>query len=47
MLYLSYYCLFLFFNGAGEKHRTGSAWKEGERGQEGEMTQTMYAYVNK
>jgi hypothetical protein len=33
MLCLSYYCLFLFFNGTGEKHRTGSAWKEvGEDG---------------
>jgi hypothetical protein len=22
-----YYCLFLLFNGTGEKHRTHSAWK--------------------
>jgi hypothetical protein len=29
MLCLPYYCLFLLFNGTGEKHRTGSAWKEG------------------
>jgi hypothetical protein len=27
MLCLSYYCLFLLFNGTGEKHRTGFAWK--------------------
>jgi hypothetical protein len=53
MLCLSYYCLFLLFNGTEEKHRTGSAWKgEGEWGRvgagaEGEMTQTMYARVNK
>jgi hypothetical protein len=53
MLHLSYYCLFLLFNGTGEKHRTGSAWKRGgggrvrRRGQGGEMTQTMYAHVNK
>jgi hypothetical protein len=47
MLCLSYYCLFLLFNGTGEKHRIGSAWKgegwgrkEGV-GQEGEMIQTM------
>jgi hypothetical protein len=37
----------------GVKHRTDSAWKQGGRGggwrqgQEGEMTQTMYAHVNK
>jgi hypothetical protein len=30
MLCLSYYCLFLVFNGTGEKHRIGSAWKGGE-----------------
>jgi hypothetical protein len=30
MLCLSYYSLFLFFNGTGEKLRTGSAWKAGE-----------------
>jgi hypothetical protein len=53
MLCLSYNCLFLLFNRTGEKHRTGSAWKgggSGERmgkGQEGEMTQTMNAYINK
>jgi hypothetical protein len=52
MLCLSYYYLFLLFNGTGEKGRTGSAWKgEGKwgegGGQEGEMTQTMYAHVNK
>jgi hypothetical protein len=53
ILCLSYYCLFLLFNGTGEKLRTGSACKgggrEGEwgRGQEGEMIQTMYANVNK
>jgi hypothetical protein len=54
MLCISYYCLFLFFSGPGEKHITGSAWKWGEkkgkggsREQGGEMTQTMYAHVNK
>jgi hypothetical protein len=54
MLCLSYYCLFLLFNRTGEKHRTGSTWKGGGRrgkrwewGQEGEMTQTMYAHVNR
>jgi uncharacterized membrane protein YgcG len=49
---LSYYCLFLLFNGTGEKRRTGSAWRRGGGesgggGQEGEMTQTIYAHVNK
>jgi hypothetical protein len=53
MLCLSYYCLFLLFNGTGEKRRTGSAWKggvggEGESGGSGgEMSQTMYSDVNK
>jgi hypothetical protein len=53
MLCLSYYCLFLLFNGTREKHRTVSAWNWGREeedpggGQEGEMTQTMYAHVNK
>jgi hypothetical protein len=51
MLCLSYYCLFLLFKGTGEKCRTGFAWKGVGGGwgweQEGEMTQTMYAYVNK
>jgi hypothetical protein len=48
MLCLSYYCLFLLFKGTGEKLRTGSAWKRGWWWrQEGEMTQTMYAPVNK
>jgi hypothetical protein len=52
MLCLSCYCLFLLFNGTGEKHRTGSAWKRGGGGermgveQKGEMTQIMYAHVN-
>jgi hypothetical protein len=32
MLCLSYYCLFLLFNGNGEKSRTGSAWKGGGLG---------------
>jgi hypothetical protein len=46
------YCLFLFFNGNGEKRRTGSAWKRGVRDgwrwrQKGEMTQTMYAHIDK
>jgi hypothetical protein len=27
MLCLSYYCLYLLFNGTGENHRTDSAWK--------------------
>jgi hypothetical protein len=35
MLCLSYYCLFLLFNITGENHRTGSAWKGGERKGEG------------
>jgi hypothetical protein len=57
MLCLSYYCLCLLFNEIGEKGRTGSAWKLGGvwgRGGDrvagcygGEMTQTMYAHVNK
>jgi hypothetical protein len=54
MLYLSYYCLFLLFKKIGEKDRTGSIWKQGGWGkkgggvvQEGEMAQTMYAYMNK
>jgi hypothetical protein len=47
-------CLCLFFNKITEKGRTGPAWKgRGERGEgwgrghRGEMTQTMYAHVNK
>jgi hypothetical protein len=50
---MSFLLLFLLFNGTGEKHRTDSAWKGGGRGErvgkghEGEMTQTMYAHVNK
>jgi hypothetical protein len=51
MLCLSYYCLYLLFNKIGEKGRTGSAWKREGRGREqgvgGEMTQTMYAHMNK
>jgi hypothetical protein len=54
MLYLSYYCLFVLLNRTGEKHRIGSAWKQGLKGREGggggageEMTQTVYAHVNK
>jgi hypothetical protein len=53
MLCLSYYCLFLLFNGTGEKHRTGSAWKWGGEGggggggKVGEMTQTMYTHVSR
>jgi hypothetical protein len=46
--------LSLFFNKTSDKGRTGPAWngggKEGEDGgggQEREMTQTMYAHVNK
>jgi hypothetical protein len=35
MLCLSYYCLLLLFNGTGEKHKTGSAWKGGRREREG------------
>jgi hypothetical protein len=53
-LCLSYYCLFLLFDGPGERHRIGSTWKrrgkEGNRGggmQWGEMTDTIYAHVNK
>jgi hypothetical protein len=54
ILYLSYYCLCLLFNKIGEKGRTGSAWKgggwgkrEGKGGEGGEMTQTIYAHMNK
>jgi hypothetical protein len=55
MLCLPYYCLCLLFNKIRDKGRTDSAWKwgrewageEGGGGQGGEMTQTMYAYVNK
>jgi hypothetical protein len=45
--------LISLFNRTGEKCRTGSAWKGGGRQGEGggraggEMTQTMYAHVNK
>jgi hypothetical protein len=35
MLCLSYYSLFLLFNGTGEKCRTGSAWVGGGGGREG------------
>jgi hypothetical protein len=31
MLCLSYYCLFLLFNGTGEQRITGSSWKGGRR----------------
>jgi hypothetical protein len=53
---VSYYYLFLFFNGTGEKHRTGLPGRkgggvermEGAGGAQGrEMTQTMYSHVNK
>jgi hypothetical protein len=53
MLCLSYYFLFLLFNRTGESSEQVLPGREGERrrgwgwGQEGEMTQTMYAYVNK
>jgi hypothetical protein len=33
MLGLSYYCLFLLFNGTGEKLKTGSNRKGGGRGE--------------
>jgi hypothetical protein len=53
MLCLSYYFLSLHFDGAGEKLRTGYAWKGGGGGEkgggggmEGEMTPTMYAHMN-
>jgi hypothetical protein len=43
--------LSLFFNKISDKGRTGPDWNRGEkgeeRGQRGEMTQTMYAHVNK
>jgi hypothetical protein len=46
MLCLPYYAD--VFNKIREKGRTGSAWKRGGgQGQGGEMTQTMYAHVNK
>jgi hypothetical protein len=32
-LYLSYYCLCHFFNKIGEEGRTGSAWKQGGKGE--------------
>jgi hypothetical protein len=49
---LSYYCLFLLVNGTGEKRRKGSVWKGGGervggRGRGEEITQRMYAHVNK
>jgi hypothetical protein len=52
MLCLSNYCLFLLFNGTGEKHRTGSAWKGGGRRERvgvgaGEINDPMYAHGNK
>jgi hypothetical protein len=44
-------CLCLVFNKIRDKGTTGSAWKGGGEGggggQGGEMTQTMYAHVNK
>jgi hypothetical protein len=50
----SYYCLCLLFNKIGELGRTGSAWKRGVWGEEGEggeqgreMAQIMYAHMNK
>jgi hypothetical protein len=53
-LCLSYYYLCLLFSKIGEEGRTGLAWKQGRwggegegRGQWGEMTQTMYAHMNK
>jgi hypothetical protein len=46
--------LSLFFNKTSDKGRTGPAWnsrgkreESGGGGQRGEMTQTMYARVNK
>jgi hypothetical protein len=46
--------LSLFFNKISDKGRKGPAWncggkggKGGERGQGEEMTQTMYAHMNK
>jgi hypothetical protein len=52
MLCLSYYRSCFLFNKTGEEGRAGSAWKQGgwgkrERGQGGEMAQTMYTHVNK
>jgi hypothetical protein len=47
-------CLCLFFNKIRDKGRTGPAWngvEEGRKGrgegQGGDMTQTMYAHLNK
>jgi hypothetical protein len=41
-------CLYHFFNNISDNGRTGPAWGKGEgREQGGEMTQTMYAHVNK
>jgi hypothetical protein len=52
--YLSYYCLCLLFNKIGDAVRKGSAWKQGwwggeggDKGQGGEMAQTMYVHMNK
>jgi hypothetical protein len=50
MLCLSYYLLSFLFNKIGKESRTGFAWKQvrGEDGgQWGEMSQTMYAHMNK
>jgi hypothetical protein len=47
-------CLCLLFNKIRDKGRTGSAWKRGEEEEQGgrwkqggEITQTMYAHMNK
>jgi hypothetical protein len=53
-LCLSHYCLWLLYNEIAEEGRTGSVWKREESGgdergggQWVEMTQTMYAHMNK
>jgi hypothetical protein len=48
MLCPSYYCLHSLFNKIRDKGRTVSAWKkERMRCRGGEMTQTLYAHMNK
>jgi hypothetical protein len=39
--------LYSLFNKIRDKGRTVSAWKAREGGEEGEMTQTLYAHLNK
>jgi hypothetical protein len=47
MICLSYYLLCLLFNKIREEFRTGSSWKQGLEGLDGEVAQTMNTYVSK